>query len=246
MLAEASTSTHTPKPDTSPHTCQIRQLCIGDHGTRAWDQQNPVQKSCSHWCQRGALRGASSTLCATEEARTVMVDKGAHFISGSSLIPMKSSRLRWCGDVLQTALTVCCMRHVFSEQEPLLLTLMAPNDLWTAGFLLHAWAFAQCSFLHMHHLLAAGAPQQPDPDYSQSAHSYPPSPALLTDSAGSLIILLFRAGDTWPSNKSPRSLFKLGAASYVASVQTLLSMETFPCKFLLLNLLGFMCADSCF
>lgn len=58
-----------------------------------------------------------------------------------------------------------------------------------------------------------------------------PSSGLLTDSAGSFIILLFRAGDTWPSNKSPRSLFKLQTTLYAASADVLW-VVTFSCRYL--------------
>lgn len=65
------------------------------------------------------------------------------------------------------------------------------------------------STCNMFSVLCAGISQQPDPEHSQSGPNLPPSPALPTDSTGSLII--FRTSDTWPSNKSPRSLFKLGS-----------------------------------
>lgn len=48
------------------------------------------------------------TLCLIEQARTVMADKERHFISGSSLILMKTSHLWGHADISQAAVTLYC------------------------------------------------------------------------------------------------------------------------------------------
>ena len=151
-----------------------------------------------------------------------MVDKGSHFISGSSRIPIKTSvvtfyRRQWLFVVGGMSLQ---SRGLYSWRwwDP-----MISGRLLDKRVILHAWAFARCSFAAAagHWLFSVWSA------WRRGRRS--PSPARPTDSAGSLIILLFRAGDTWPSNKSPRSFLKMEASSYAASVQTLLPVETFSC-----------------
>lgn len=81
---------------TLSHTCQIRQLCIKDHCSQAETSEipfeNPAAKILLLLMPAGSPESGAPcayTLSVIEQARTVMVDKEGHFISGSSLILMK-------------------------------------------------------------------------------------------------------------------------------------------------------------